>query len=218
MAGSLRLPPMFIKGFLRHSAMTTTLVPRLAMSSKAAAAEDQKKPLLYSFWSSSCSWRVRIVLSFKGIPFDLKPISLSKRDTNNCYTDEFHQINPMQRVPSLVIDGHTLSDSVAIMHYLEETRPEHPLLPESPYERAKVREIVEIVCSSIQPLQNVGVLDEVGDKGRLKWAQLWIKRGFTALESVLSTTSGKYSVGDKITLADVCLVPQVFNAKSIALF
>lgn len=111
------------------------------------------------------------------------------------------------------LDGHTLCDSVAIMHYLDETRPEHPLLPADPVARAKVREIVEIICSGIQPLQNRLVLSTMERGKSMEWADKWISRGFRGLEKVLSTSSGKYCVGDSLTMADCCLVPQVFNAK-----
>lgn len=99
------------------------------------------------------------------------------------------------------------------MHYLEETRPQRPLLPQDVHKRAKVREICEIICSGIQPLQNLIVLIHVGEEKKKEWAQHWITRGFRAVEKVLSTSAGKYCVGDEITMADCCLVPQVFNAR-----
>ncbi|KAM8703995.1 hypothetical protein ACLKA7_008597 [Drosophila subpalustris] len=172
-----------------------------------------EKPVLYSYCFSSCSWRVRIALGLKKIPYEIKALSLTKTDAEHCYTNEYRELNPMQQVPTLHIDGQTLCDSVAIMHYLEETRPEHPLLPKDPIKRAKVREIVEIICSGIQPLQNTGVMDHVGKETNVEWAQHWISRGFQGLEKVLSASAGKYCVGDDITMADCCLVPQVFNAR-----
>lgn len=111
------------------------------------------------------------------------------------------------------LDGHTLIESVAIMHYLEETRPQRPLLPQDVHKRAKVREIIEIICSGIQPLQNLIVLIHVGEEKKKEWAQHWITRGFRAVEKALSTSAGKYCVGDEISMADCCLVPQVFNAR-----
>lgn len=101
------------------------------------------------------------------------------------------------------------------MHYLEETRPQQPLLPQDTYERSKVREICEIIVSGIQPLQNLGLLIHVGDEKKMNWAQHWITRGFDGIEKLLSKSAGKYCVGDKISMADCCLVPQVFNAQKL---
>ncbi|XP_033167434.1 probable maleylacetoacetate isomerase 1 [Drosophila mauritiana] len=171
------------------------------------------KPILYSYWPSSCSWRVRVALAIKKIDYDIKPTSLLKTVSGHAYTDEYREVNPMQKVPSLKIDGHTLCDSVAIMHYLEETRPQPALLPEDPVKRAKVREIVELICSGIQPLQNSSVLDHIGKDQSLQWAQHWIARGFQGLEKVLSQSAGKFCVGDELSMADICLVPQVRNAR-----
>nr|XP_016938200.1 probable maleylacetoacetate isomerase 1 [Drosophila suzukii]XP_036672949.1 probable maleylacetoacetate isomerase 1 [Drosophila suzukii] len=171
------------------------------------------KPLLYSLWSSSCSWRVRIALAIKNIDYEIKPTSLTRTENDHAYTDEYRKVNPMQKVPSLKIDGHTLCDSVAIMHYLEETRPQPALLPQDPVKRAKVREIVELICSGIQPLQNIAVLDHIGKDQGLKWAQHWINHGFQGLEKILSQSAGQFCVGDELTMADLCLVPQVRNAR-----
>lgn len=114
-----------------------------------------------------------------------------------------------------ILDGHTLVESMAIMHYLEETRPQLPLLPEDPYDRCKVREICEIIVSGIQPLQNLGLLTRIGDEKKMEWAQHWIMRGFDGLEKLLSASAGRYCVGDHISMADCCLVPQVFNAQKL---
>lgn len=110
-------------------------------------------------------------------------------------------------------DGHTLVESIAIMHYLEETRPQRPLLPQDVHKRCKVREICEVITSGIQPLQNLIVLIHVGEEKKKEWAQHWITRGFRAVEKLLSTSAGKFCVGDEISMADCCLVPQVFNAR-----
>ncbi|KAH8382499.1 hypothetical protein KR009_003901 [Drosophila setifemur] len=185
---------------------------QICRSSVVTRNMSTQLPVLYSYWSSSCSWRVRIALTHKKIDYQLKATSLLTKDKDHVYTNDYKEVNPMQTVPALQIDGHTLRDSVAIMHYLEETRPEPSLLPQDPAQRAKVREIVELICSAIQPLQNVGVLDRVGNDKRLEWAQEWITRGFTALEKVLSQSAGKFCVGNELTMADVCLVPQFFNA------
>lgn len=96
---------------------------------------------------------------------------------------------------------------------MEETRPEKPLMPADFKQRARVREICEIISSGIQPLQNIGVLEHLEKEKRLKWAQYWIDKGFQAVEKLVSTSNGKFSVGDQITLADCCLIPQIFNAR-----
>ncbi|KAH8293821.1 hypothetical protein KR054_005078 [Drosophila jambulina] len=171
------------------------------------------QPILYSYWSSSCSWRVRIALNLKEISYEIKPTSLLKTVSNHAYTPEYLEVNPMQTVPALKIDGHSLCDSVAIMHYLEQTRPQPALLPQDPVARAKVHEIVQLICSGIQPLQNSSVLDLIGKDKSLDWAQHWISRGFRGLERVLSQSAGKYCVGNELTIADICLVPQVRNAR-----
>lgn len=195
------------------------------------------QPVLYSYWRSSCSWRVRICLNLKEIPYDIKPISLIKSGGEQ-HCNEYREVNPMEQVPALQIgmyicfsvqdrtalvhvliliplpsDGHTLVESMAIMHYLEETRPQRPLLPQDVHKRAKVREICEVITSGIQPLQNLIVLIHVGEEKKKEWAQHWITRGFRAVEKLLSTSAGKFCVGDEVSLADCCLVPQVFNAR-----
>ncbi|KAM4661869.1 maleylacetoacetate isomerase isoform 3-T3 [Discoglossus pictus] len=170
-----------------------------------------KKVLLFGYFRSSCSWRVRIALALKGIEYDLRPINLIK-DGGFQLTDEYKKVNPMQQVPALRIDGVTLSQSLAIIEYLEETRPNPPLLPRDPKKRAQVRMISDHIVSGIQPLQNLAVLQKVGDKN-LEWAQYFIIRGFQALEKLLQDTAGHYCVGDKVTMADLCLVPQVANAE-----
>ncbi|KAL7731116.1 hypothetical protein ACLKA6_014315 [Drosophila palustris] len=179
----------------------------------SSTVSSDARPVLYSYCHSSCSWRVRIALGLKKIPYDINAISLRKTEAAHAYTNQYRELNPMQQVPTLQIDGQTLCDSVAIMHYLEETRPEHPILPKDPIKRAKVREIVQIICSGIQPLQNSSVLAHLGKEKSTEWAQHWISRGFRALEQVLSKSSGKYCVADEISMADCCLVPQVFNAR-----
>ncbi|RMC00651.1 hypothetical protein DUI87_23268 [Hirundo rustica rustica] len=114
----------------------------------AAAA----KPILYSYFRSSCSWRVRIALALKGISYDLVPVNLIK-DGGQQFSAEFKALNPMQQVPALKIHGITLSQSLAIINYLEETYPNPRLLPQDPKKRAQVRMIADHIASGIQPLQ-----------------------------------------------------------------
>ncbi|XP_033214578.1 probable maleylacetoacetate isomerase 2 isoform X2 [Belonocnema kinseyi] len=171
------------------------------------------KAILYSYWRSSCSWRVRIGLHLKEIPYEMRTVDILKPDGEQ-HTSEFRKINPMSKVPALHIDNRTLIESMSILQYLEETRPQNPLMPKDLRERIRVREICEVIVSGIQPLQNIGLKEHVGDENWLNWTQLWINKGFTALEDIISTTGKEYCVGDNITLADCCLVPQVYNAKN----
>ncbi|XP_046658360.1 probable maleylacetoacetate isomerase 2 [Homalodisca vitripennis] len=170
------------------------------------------KAILYSYWRSSCSWRVRIALNLKEIPYDIKPVSLIKAGGEQ-HSNEFRELNPIEQVPVLQIDGNTLIESLSIMYYLEETRPQRPLLPQDVVKRAKVREICEVIASGIQPLQNLFVLIQVGEAKKMEWAQLFINRGFRAVEKLLTSSAGKFCVGDELSIADCCLVPQVFNAR-----
>ncbi|XP_059816553.1 maleylacetoacetate isomerase isoform X3 [Hypanus sabinus] len=180
------------------------------------------KPVLYSYFRSSCSWRVRIgeapttgcnlksSLAFKGIEYEQVAVNLVK-DGGQQYADSFKKLNPMKQVPALSIDGIVLSQSMAIIHYLEETRPNPRLLPADPKKRAQVRMISDLITSGIQPLQNLGVLQRVGEE-KLDWAQHFIINGLQAVECLLQQVSGRYCVGDEVTMADLCLVPQVYNA------
>ncbi|KAF0312918.1 Maleylacetoacetate isomerase [Amphibalanus amphitrite] len=169
--------------------------------------------ILYSYFRSSCSWRVRIALAVKRIDYEYHPVNLLKGDQ---LAEDYDKINPMKQVPSLQVNGKTLTQSISILEYLEETHPEPPLLPKEPIERAKVREICELIGSGIQPVQNLAVLKKVaalaGDEAKKQWGHDAIARGFRALEPLLADCAGSCSVGDSVTLADCCLVPQIFNA------
>ncbi|XP_064811703.1 maleylacetoacetate isomerase-like isoform X2 [Oncorhynchus masou masou] len=118
----------------------------------------------------------------------------------------------MQQVPAVQIDGITLSQSLAVIQYIEETRTGHRLLPADPKKRAQVRMISDLITSGIQPVQNLYVLQKVGAE-KVQWTHHFIQRGFEALEPILKGTAGKYCVGDEISMADICLVPQVYNAE-----
>ncbi|XP_014341459.1 maleylacetoacetate isomerase isoform X3 [Latimeria chalumnae] len=119
----------------------------------------------------------------------------------------------MHQVPAIHIDGVTISQSLAIIQYLEETHPNPRLLPVDPKKRAQVRMISDLITSGIQPLQNLYVLKKVEDDKRTEWAQHFIGKGFQALECLLKETAGQYCVGDEVSMADLCLVPQVYNAE-----
>ncbi|XP_051578337.1 maleylacetoacetate isomerase isoform X2 [Myxocyprinus asiaticus] len=176
-----------------------------------ASAARFIKPVLHGYFRSSCSWRVRIAFALKGIEYEQVPVNLIK-DGGQQLTDQFKALNPMRQVPAVTIDGITLSQSLAIIQYIEETRPGTRLLPADPKQRAQVRMICDIISSGIQPLQNLYVIKKIGAE-KVQWAQHFINRGFEALEPILKQTAGTYCVGDEISMADICLVPQVYNAE-----
>lgn len=174
---------------------------------------------LYNYWRSSASWRVRIGLAFKGLSYEYVPVHLVK-DGGQQNTPEYRQKNPMRTVPLLEWEEGgqllRLSQSLAILEYLEETHPQPPLLPRDALGRARARMLAEMVNSGIQPLQNTAVLQRI--KGELKgdekaWTAYWIERGLTALEASVTPLAGTYCVGDQPSVADVCLVPQLYGAR-----
>lgn len=173
---------------------------------------------LYSYFRSSASYRVRIALNLKGLAYTQVPVNLLKGEqADSAYT----RLNPQGLVPSLVEDEHALTQSLAIMEYLDECHPEPPLLPLTPRERARVRALALTVACEIAPLNNSGVLAYltgqagVGEQAKKAWYQHWIHKGFSALEAMLSAQAGtgRFCHGDAPSLADCCLVPQVFNAR-----
>jgi maleylacetoacetate isomerase len=173
--------------------------------------------ILYTFWQSSASWRVRWALAIKGIAFEAVAIDLGAGAQRAA---EHLARNPMGRVPVLVIDGHTLSESVAILEYLEETRPEPALYPRDPYRRARVRQVVETVNAAIQPFQNTRAFERAGaDAATQKhYANHFNAAGLEALEGLLVEIArelgeGRHAVGDTLTAADVFVVPQVTGAR-----
>uniref|UniRef100_A0A915HMP0 maleylacetoacetate isomerase n=1 Tax=Romanomermis culicivorax TaxID=13658 RepID=A0A915HMP0_ROMCU len=179
---------------------------------------DPLRCILYTYWRSSCSWRVRAALEYKNLPYEMKPVDLLG---TYLHSDEFKALNPAEYVPVLVVNGHRLTESLegrpyifqlAIMEYLEDMQAQPNLLPKDAADKAKVRAISLHIVSGIQPLQNASVLKFVGDDRKLEFAQHFIRRGFIGLEKMLKTTSGEYCFGDQLTMADFCLVPQVYNA------
>ena len=153
---------------------------------------------------------MRLVLNLKEIEYEYRAVNLTKDGGAKQYSEEHFKLNPMKRVPALIIDGHTIAESVAICEYIEETRNDkRALLPSDPFLRAKVRQLAEIVNSGIQPLQNLEVLNKLEEFGqdKMAWSQHFIRKGLTAYEEVLKETMGKYSVGDEVTLADCFLIP-----------
>ncbi len=170
---------------------------------------------LYAYWRSSASWRVRTALAFKNVQYEYIAVHLIK-DGGEQNRDEYRALNPMAQVPTLVLDdGRALSQSLAIIEYLEETIPHPPLLPRDPYLRARARQLAEVVNSGIQPLQNTYPLQHVKSLGlnNEEWAQHFITRGLDALQTSAEASAGRFLVGDEVSIADVCLVPQLFNAR-----
>jgi maleylpyruvate isomerase len=172
---------------------------------------------LYSYFRSSAAYRVRIALNFKGLPYEMVPIHLTK-DGGRQHTPEFLGINPQARVPALELaGGEILTQSLAIIEYLDDIHPEPPLLPADALDRAKSRAIAQMIACDIHPLNNLIALQYL--KRQLKheqpeidaWYHHWISVGFTALEKMLAP--GPYACGSNVTLADICLVPQVANAR-----
>ena len=183
------------------------------------ASEQPVEVLLYSYWRSSSAYRVRIALNLKHIAHRQKFIHLV-REGGEQNTPEYRTINPLGLVPALVHGERTIVQSMAICEYLEEAFPARPLLPPDPAGRARVRSIAQSITSEIQPLNNLGVMNYLkkemhqDDAAISDWYSHWIARGFSAVESWLSTpASGLYCHGDTPTLADCFLVPQVYNAE-----
>lgn len=174
---------------------------------------------LYSYFRSSAAYRVRIALNLKGIAYETKSIHLIKDGGHN-KRPEFRAVNPQMRVPVLVTPaGNVLIQSLAIIEYLEETHPEPALLPKDPIARAKVRGLAELIACDIHPLNNTSPLRYLKNQLHQEqsaidtWYHHWVLTGFEALEALLEP--GPYAYGDKVTLADLCLVPQVNNARRL---
>jgi maleylacetoacetate isomerase len=170
---------------------------------------------LYSFFRSSASYRVRIALALKGLNYET--ISIPMRD-NSHRTESYRKINPQQRLPTLELDdGTTLIQSLAIIDYLDAVHPEPRLIPDNPLERARVQAVAQIIGCDIHPLNNTGTrslltsMFGADEKSLDSWTAYWIREGFAAIDRLLEP--GPYAFGDRITLADLCIVPQVYNAR-----
>ena len=169
---------------------------------------------LYGYFRSSSSYRVRIALALKGLPYEYVAVHLLK-DGGEQYLPDFLKKNPMAQVPVLETDGAFFTQSVAIVEYLEERHPEPALLPKDLVARARVRAAVEVVNSGIQPMQNLSLMNEIkriGGDGHA-FAKAANERGLVALEEMAVAHGGTRLVGDQITLADVLLVPQMYSAR-----
>ena len=175
---------------------------------------------LYSFFRSSASYRVRIALNLKGIAYEQAPIHL-RRGGGEQFGAAYRALNPQALVPTLEDGGKILTQSLAIIEYLEEKQPQPALLPKDPADKALVRSMAMIVACEVHPIQNLRVLNYVKkeynqtDEQVNRWAQHWIDLGLSALEEMLAAQPkrGKYCWGNAPTLADICLVPQLGNAR-----
>lgn len=175
---------------------------------------------LYTFFRSSTSFRLRIALAYKGLGYEPHYVSLPKMAHKQ---PAFVGLNPQGLVPAMVDEaGRVFTQSLAMIEYLDETHPQPPLVPKDPVERWYVRAIAQIIGCEMHPLNNVRVLKYLkgscgltDDQVNKQWYPHWIAEGFRGLESFLAAQgrAGRYCLGDTVTLADVCLVPQVFNAE-----
>ncbi len=175
---------------------------------------------LYSYWRSSAAWRVRIALSWKGIPHGTVPVHLL-RGGGEQHADSYHEVNPQERVPALEDEGRVLAQSLAILEYLEETHPEPPLQPVDFAGRAIVRQMALLVACEIHPLQNIRVLQYLrgplgqGDGPVAEWVRHWVGQGFAALEELARRhgDGAGHLYGGEVTMADACLVPMMYHAR-----
>lgn len=171
---------------------------------------------LYSYYRSSAAYRVRIALNLKGLPYDYVAVNLLHGEQKAVpYTTR----NPQGLVPALELEsGELLAQSMAILEWLDETSPPPALLPGDPLQRARVRSLANNIVCDIHPLNNISVLNylreelNAGDDDIHRWYCQWVDRGFSAIEQNLAATMGDCCFGDQPTLADVCLIPQVYNA------
>ena len=181
---------------------------------------------LYGYWRSSAAYRIRIALHLKGIEYEDVPVNLAP-DAEEQFTTGYLALNPQGRVPTLVHGDVTLGQSMAILEYLEEVQPAPPLLPRTPEDRAAARQIAQTIACDVHPLNNVRVLKylerelAIDEAGRNAWYGHWIRDGMHAIEAMLQARHGPgpYCMGAQVTVADVFLIPQLYNARrfSVAL-
>jgi maleylpyruvate isomerase len=175
---------------------------------------------LYSYFRSSAAYRVRIALNLKGLAYEYAPIHLL-RDGGQQLKPDYRELNPDGIVPTFIDGDNVLTQSLAIIEYLDEMHPEPALLPGTPLDRAFVRSVALQIACEIHPVDNLRILKylkhtlKVGDEAKDAWYRHWLESGFESLEKRLANDSrvGKLCFGDTPTLADLCLVPQVYNAR-----
>ncbi len=174
------------------------------------------KPLLFDYYRSSAGYRVRIALNLKGMDYERVPVNLLKSEQREA---EYRARNPQGLVPMLEHEGRRITQSLAIIDYLEQSVPEPRLIPQHPADRARVMGMALLIACDVHPLNNLRVLkyftgplgQDEGAKSR--WIAHWVSEGFSALEMVAAERAGPFLFGDTPTLADICLVPQMFNAR-----
>ena len=183
------------------------------MAESGSSGEESKKLQLYSYWRSSCAFRVRIALNLKGVEYEYKAVNLLKGEQTN---SEYLKLNPLGYVPTLVDGDAVIADSFAIIMYLEEKYPQRALLPQDLQRRAINYQAANIVAANIQPLQNLAVLryiqEKVGPNETTPWVQNHMRKGFEALEKLLKDYAGKYATGNEVYMADLFLAPQIHAA------
>jgi maleylacetoacetate isomerase len=174
------------------------------------------RPILYEYWRSSAAYRVRIALNLKGVDYESRQIDLREGEQRS---RAYRELNPQGLVPMLEIDGHKLTQSLAIINYLDIRYPMQPLLPTSAAERAHVVALAMTVACDIHPLQNLRVNNYLKEmlghspEEVAAWDAHWITEGLAALELIAAPRAGKFLFGDGPTGADVCLIPQLYNAR-----
>jgi len=168
--------------------------------------------ILHGYWRSGTSYRTRIALNLKGLIYDQRPVDLSTGDQRS---GAYLALNPQGLVPALEVDGQVLTQSPAILEWLEERYPQPPLLPPELGDRAQVRAMAALVACDIHPLNNLRVLKAVKALGgeANPWAESWIRPGFDALEALIERSGDGWAFGGQPTLADCCLIPQVYSAR-----
>ena len=172
--------------------------------------------ILYDYYRSSAAYRVRIALNLKGVQYESRPVNLLESQQKS---DDYRALNPQGFVPMLEIEGVRLTQSMAIMGYLDQRFPTTPLLPAEADARSHVIALALTVACDIHPLNNLRVLkylkDELGleQEARDDWYRHWVSEGLSALETLAAPRSGKFLFGDNPTMADICLVPQLYNAR-----
>ena len=174
---------------------------------------------LFSYWRSSAAYRVRIGLQLKQLHFTQSPVHLV-RDGGEQHAPQYARLNPQRLVPTLRHEGRVLTQSLAILEYLDETWPTPPLLPVDPAGRARVRALAQMLACDVHPLNNLRVIRyledewEIAQSDRQAWMQHWTLVGFTAFERQLQVgPPGRFCHGDQPGLADCCLLPQLYNAR-----
>ena len=175
----------------------------------------QPKITLYDYWRSSASYRVRIALNLKGLPYEKIKVDLLHGEHLG---DAYKNINPQGFVPFLKIDDLGLGQSLAMIEYLEDIYPDVPLLGTNAQEKAYIRQISHVIASDTAPIAVLHVLKKItevtgDDDAKKQWASHFIRKGLQSAEAYLQQTSGIYSVGDTVSMADCCLIPQLYNAQ-----